>query len=475
MQKYKCTICNYSTSRALNLSRHNNSKKHLKKAEEYEPKNNIDATSPIDTDTYDAYSECSNDSNDAYSNDAKKEKSDTEYLLEKYHCCKCDAVFTHHQSYYRHIKWTCKYRNDEIVIHNKHSNNKIMKPKSTQKISKNSNVIKIKAENVTKIISEKNKEIDKLLQENKKMKEENKKIKKEAEKKIELIEKKQHQEIEQIKQEKVKTIEQLKKEKIKKIEEIEKEKDKRIEQIVKEKDDIIEIAKNTAITSKNTSESSTKSLSMLKCAMKHFRNAPPMKQLDGKDAMKLITYEPDGEVDENNKHTIEEIIIFKYSKGILVDFVGDIIVCCYKKDNPKYQSMWGTDYARLAFIIKQFVGDDGESEWVKDPNGLKVLKLIIIPIYDKIKEMLHEYVKKVYKDISSVGLSHTSMTKLTKNSEIALTIIGLLSMNKIKKDTLRYISSHFGFDAVSVNSLKDYDSPEILSSSDTSNYDFNDT
>jgi len=422
MQKYKCIICNYSSSRSLNLTRHNNSKKHLKNINEYELKNHIDASSKNKDFESDAYSNCSNDANNEYSNDALIEKNDTDDLLKKYKCKKCNTQFLHHQNYYRHINKTCKYIDDGMMINfNKtvdNSNTNTKRKKVNSQYIKSNKVKDSKSENVIKIMSEKDKKIDRLLQENEKIRKENEQIKKDSE--------------------------------------------KRLEQIAKEKDDIIEIAKNTAITSKNTSETNTKSLSMLKCAMKHFRNAPPIKQLDGKSAMKLITYEPEKKVNGENEHSIEEIIIFKYSKGILVDFVGDIIICCYRKDNPKYQSMWNTDYARLAFIIKQFIGKDGESEWVKDPNGLKVLKLIIIPIYDKIREMLHDYVRQIHKDISTTGMGYNNINKLMKNSETALTIIGLLSMNKIKKDTLRYISTNFGFDATSINSLNDYDSPEDI-------------
>lgn len=172
-------------------------------------------------------------------------------------------------------------------------------------------------------------------------------------------------------------------------------------------------------------------------------------------------------IDEKNHHSIEEILIHKFCKNILVDFVGDAIIECYSNSNPKKQSMWGTDVARLMFIIKQRVGDTNKSEWVKDYNGTKILKIIIKPIYEKIKDMMQEYTIKVHNMIKEEK-SHIKSTKLTKQSEQAFKLAGTIYTGKLQKSTLKYIVSHFGLSSSIINNIDDFDSPECPDS-DSSN------
>lgn len=219
-----------------------------------------------------------------------------------------------------------------------------------------------------------------------------------------------------------------------------------------EKSDIIKIAKNTA-------ETSNKSMNILKFAMKKLQNAPPIKKLEKQDVAGLITYVPDGKIDERNKHSIEEIIIHRYAKNRLVDFVGDAIVECYSTSNPKMQSVWGTDVARLAFIIKEKVGDSNKSEWVKDHNGTKILNLIIKPIYKKISDMMEDHTKKIYDTIKKKGIAHLECARLTEQSEKAFEIKATIFNNKIQKATLRYIAPQLGFTTSIINNIDDYDSP----------------
>jgi hypothetical protein len=230
-----------------------------------------------------------------------------------------------------------------------------------------------------------------------------------------------------------------------------------------EKSDIIKIAKSTA-------ETSNKSVSMLKFAMKKLNSAPPIKQLEKKDVPKLITYVPDGKTDEKNPHSIEEIIIHKFCKNILVDFVGDAIIECYSNSNPKKQSMWGTDVARLMFIIKERVGDTNKTEWVKDHNGTKILKIIIKPIYEKIKDMMQEYTIKIHNMIKEES-SHIKSAKLTKQSEQAFKLVGIIYGKKLQKSTLKYIASHFGLSSSIINNIDDFDSPECLNSDSSDSSD----
>lgn len=116
---------------------------------------------------------------------------------------------------------------------------------------------------------------------------------------------------------------------------------------LKDKAETIEILKNQSTIA-------TKSVSaLIYLATKH-KNAPPLLQIKHKDAKKLLLkYGKDKEV--TNK------ILCKYVTGVLDEFIGDIIVSHYKKNNPEDQSIWNSDASRLTFLIKDIVGE--KSKW----------------------------------------------------------------------------------------------------------------
>jgi len=218
-----------------------------------------------------------------------------------------------------------------------------------------------------------------------------------------------------------------------------------------EKNNIMEIAKISAEAtkisaeaSKKSAETSTGSMHILKYAIKNFKNANPLKQLNNKDAIKLIEYKPDGSK-ASDKYPIEEIIIYEFGKSTLVNFVGKIIISCYSKDDPEMQSMWGVDVSRLTFIIKQCIGDGNESEWVRDYNGVKILKMIINPLYEEISSMMKIYTSAVYDSLKETGKCHTKTRNLIEKTKVAMNIVKEIAESKIQQKTLKFISPHFGF------------------------------
>jgi hypothetical protein len=367
MQEYSCIICDYSTTRALNLDRHNKSSRHQKNMKKLCSQNN---NLSID-----------NKNNKIMSTALSTGVSTND---DKYICKYCGDKFTYRQSHNKHVRERCK-KNKESVEYD-----------SIKKTNTESIMLSV--------------------------------VKNMADKIDELGEKLERQ-------------------------------SKQIKNIMSSETtgDIVKIAKNT-------SETANKSLSMLKYATKNFKSAPALKQIKKAEATKMITYEPD-----NKKYIdLEEFIVSKYRKGILVDFIGDIIIDYYQKDNPKMQSFWKTDISRLTFIIKKH-STDGKSTWINDSKGVSIMKMIIQPLYDEVRNIMQSYTRKVYDILnnSNIKITNEEYKDLTNESQTAVEIIGSLQYKKIQKSTLIYIAPHFGFDLSKSDILNTFESPESESDEET--------
>ncbi len=238
------------------------------------------------------------------------------------------------------------------------------------------------------------------------------------------------------------------------------EQDKKIDNIKNNDSDIIKIAKNT-------SETANKSMSILKIATKKLGNAPVLKKESSGNIIKLLEYRPDG--DALKKYPIEDVIVFNYESNTLIDFIGNIIITNYTHENPKKQSAWGTDISRLTFIIKKNKrnGKNNESEWTHDYNGVYIMRTIIDPIYDEVKNIMCEYSLKIYKKMINDSLKPSDHTYLASKHTSALEILGMIKIKKFQRSTLKYIAPHFGFDSSITDIIDEFDSPSFDSEKET--------
>ena len=132
---------------------------------------------------------------------------------------------------------------------------------------------------------------------------------------------------------------------------------------------------------------------------------------------------------EKNKKQIQEkkeeiyveklLTLFKNDK--LIEYVKDIIVPLYKKDDPKQQTVWNTDTARLNYVIRDIVGK--QTEWMTDKKGLKVTKYVIKPITKSMAEMVDKYAKNYYINTQKFD---NSLEEIKHNSEKYNLAIGLI-------------------------------------------------
>jgi hypothetical protein len=181
---------------------------------------------------------------------------------------------------------------------------------------------------------------------------------------------------------------------------------------------------------------SVKNVRSMTRIIKHFSNNPPIKLLEGSGAVKLLTYD--------NKKTENDaigIIITKHKNKRLKEYLGDIIVGAYKKDDPQLQSIWGIDTSRLNFALKQ-------TEWTSDKNGINLTKLIITPLLNKVEEMIRKYTENKIK-INNISSIDDLSTNILSCEEIKSAIC----TKKLHKKILQYITPHFEFNSDVINSI----------------------
>jgi len=104
----------------------------------------------------------------------------------------------------------------------------------------------------------------------------------------------------------------------------------------------------------------------------------------------------------NSKDAYENslFLVNRYKDNTFTMFVGKCIVAACKKEDPDEQSVWSTDANRLTMFIKKMMDDD--SKWISDKKGVQTTKYLINPILQKIKEMLIDYNKHLYSQISKL-------------------------------------------------------------------------
>jgi hypothetical protein len=234
------------------------------------------------------------------------------------------------------------------------------------------------------------------------------------------------------------------------------DKDKEIEELKEQNKKLLDLAtKNANICEFNAeanvinAKSTKKSMNMMSHAMKNWANAPPMKLLEGKEAMKLITYE------NKSKLSIEEVIIHQFNADTLDRFLGNVLIKEFKKEDQLDQSLWTTDSSRLCFIIKQIVGDTGSDRWVSDKSGIEITKLLISPLVKKVSEMMSDYVNKFIKEMKeNVDCNEKKAKIAMERMYDAETVIRGIVKNDLRKEILKYIAPYFNVDVKNIEIQK---------------------
>jgi hypothetical protein len=167
---------------------------------------------------------------------------------------------------------------------------------------------------------------------------------------------------------------------------------------------------------KDTSESD-KYMTTRKYAEKHFSDAPVMKEID---PSKL-------EYDENENIKYVETMIYYHNHGKLAEFLGKIIKEEYLNNNPKNQTIWCADVARLKFIIKD------QDNWIIDKDNEKIKNLVIDKLLTNINNKLKNYIKICSSRTTTKNIETEYKYDLLTNMHHATDIMTEIADNMPKK------------------------------------------
>jgi hypothetical protein len=226
----------------------------------------------------------------------------------------------------------------------------------------------------------------------------------------------------------------------------------------KTKDSDITMAMKVAQTAVETSyehaKTAGKSMNMMKYAMVHFKDAPPLFTLDQNQVHQMLEYDQkntDKPKDEINSDYIMPVL-YNYENKVLDEFFGKFIVNYFNTEEMKDRKFWTSDMSRLSFIIMQVVNRLGEREWNHDKSGKKFIDLVIDPMFDEVVKLLEEFVnnkqKWIDENFGKVYIAPSKMTHLMHVQQLARELQLDIKYSKFTKDILKYVAPHFNFDTV---------------------------
>jgi len=131
------------------------------------------------------------------------------------------------------------------------------------------------------------------------------------------------------------------------------------------------------------------SVSALAYVVQNYDNAPALKQI--KDFSYLENANNDSDDDSHDENDLSQTIIICHMNKTIVDYLGNIIVQAYKKDDPSKQSIWNSDSTRLTYVIRELI--DKKPDWQVDKKGVKTTKYIIAPLLEYIRQLMADFIE----------------------------------------------------------------------------------
>ena len=184
------------------------------------------------------------------------------------------------------------------------------------------------------------------------------------------------------------------------------------------------------------------SVSTLSYVAINYKDAPALAPIDdySKITFDLDSEDEDRDLDKSKKEFIE-LMIIKYEKNILDRYLGNMIIKCYKKDNPKQQSIWSSDTSRLTYVVRELLHNK-KIDWIVDKKGIKTKNYIIAPLLNYIDGLFVDYIK----ENSITDKNQIDMKKyepiLNKMNKIGQ-IMALIGNGTLAEGILSYITPDF--------------------------------
>jgi hypothetical protein len=161
-----------------------------------------------------------------------------------------------------------------------------------------------------------------------------------------------------------------------------------------------------------------------------------------------IKYDKVKEIEDVNKEKIKkmigevnlvEILIKKYNDKKLKEYMGELIIKEYKKEDDN-MTIWCTDIARKNFIIK------GEKEWKRDKKGTKIKELIIRPLKEYMMKQMDEYGKYRWNNVNKIFRNDMTIKEIEKEKKRSMDVVEIktIFLNKeFEDEIIRYVTKYF--------------------------------
>ncbi len=208
--------------------------------------------------------------------------------------------------------------------------------------------------------------------------------------------------------------------------------------LLEEKDNKIDIFYNENTYLKSVCNNATnfvaETMNTVNFIINNLTSAPPIdKNMD----YKKIIYENKDKID------VLDEIVHHFRHKSLVKYIGNIIVKCYKKDDPKQQSIWNSDIARKNYLLREIINK--KAEWITDKKGIKTTEIIIDPIIKILDKLIRDFLNDD-KSINKDGTINKFILEKRLNIGIELNEILLLIDHKtLHNEVNSYIAQFFYF------------------------------
>jgi len=180
------------------------------------------------------------------------------------------------------------------------------------------------------------------------------------------------------------------------------------------------------------------SVSALAYVAQNYNNAPALKQI--KDFSYLENADNDSDNDSDDENDLAQTIIKSHDNKTIVDYLGNIIVQAYKKDDPTKQSIWNSDSTRLTYMIRELI--DKKPDWQVDKKGVKTTRYIIAPLLEYIRQLMADFIENNRLE-NFLHDSDWRMKKRMDNLKSACEICYNIKNKFLSEQLIKHIAPHF--------------------------------
>ncbi len=188
------------------------------------------------------------------------------------------------------------------------------------------------------------------------------------------------------------------------------------------------------------------SISAVKYANTYYKTAPPLTP--------LLEYNINGLDYQNNiddKDQLINLLVYTTKTKTLAKLLGDHLVKCYKKNDPRKQSFHTSDCSRLNYIVKKLIETTSESanvdttnmelsEWETDKSGVELCNAIINPLIENCVDILKDRHKELIRQMTKNPLD---IVNIANQIESIIDTLICIDKAKLELEINKYIAPFF--------------------------------